>query len=216
VSRKYYLIGIALIIACFAAAAILYPYMPSRVPVHWNIHGKVNGYGGKWMLLVLIPGIMLLMMGLMVAIPRLSPRDFEVESFHSTHLYSMVVVMAFMAFVHALVLWAAVSGPININKAIMGGACLLIALLGNVTGKFRRNFFIGIRTPWTLANEHVWYATHRLGAKTMVGGGIIGLIGALAGESPLLCLAPVLVGALVPAIYSLVYYKQLERRGELT
>jgi uncharacterized membrane protein len=216
VYRKYYLISLALIIACFVAAAILYPYMPSRVPIHWNIHGKVNGYGGKWMLLVLIPGIMLLMMGLMVAIPRLSPRDFEVESFHSTHLYIMVVVMAFLAFVQALVLWAAVSGPININKAIMGGTCLLIALLGNVTGKFRRNFFIGIRTPWTLANERVWYATHRLGAKTMVGGGIIGLIGALAGESPLLCLAPVLVGALVPAIYSLVYYKQLERRGELT
>jgi uncharacterized membrane protein len=98
----------------------------------------------------------------------------------------------------------------------MGGVCLLIALLGNVMGKVRRNFYVGIRTPWTIADERVWNATHRLGAKTMVVGAIIGLICALAEAGPLLCVVPVLAGAFVPVIYSLVYYKQLERRGEIT
>jgi uncharacterized membrane protein len=215
-TRKYYIIGFALVIVCFVVAAILYPHLPSRVPAHWNIHGQVDRYGGKWELLAILPGTMLGMMGLMAAIPWLSPRHFEVESFRSTYLYIMVVALAFLAFAHALMLWAAVTGHVDINKAIWGGACLLFALLGNLMGKVRRNFCIGIRTPWTLADERVWNATHRLGAKTMVLVGLTGLILALAGAHPLLCLLPVPAGAFVPAIYSLIYYKQLERRGELT
>ena len=215
-SRKYYIIGLVLIVTCFVAAAILYPHLPSRVPVHWNIHGQVNGYSAKGTLFIINPGIMLGTLGLFAILPWLSPRNFEVETFRSTYLYIMLVMVAFWAFIHALMLWAAVTGHINITKAIMGGVCLLIALLGNVMGKVRRNFYVGIRTPWTIADERVWNATHRLGAKTMVVGAIIGLICALAGAGPLLCVVPVLAGAFVPVIYSLVYYKQLERRGEIT
>lgn len=214
-SRKFYIIGLALIVTGFVAAAILYPHLPSRVPIHWNIHGQVDRYGGKWTLLVILPGTMLVMMGLMAVIPWLSPRHFEVETFYATYLYMMVVIVAFLAFVHALTLWAAFSGQMNIHKAISGGACLLIALLGNVMGKVRRNFYIGIRTPWTIADDRVWNATHRLGAKTLVLGGLTGFILALAGARLGFCLVPVLAGALVPVIYSLVYYKQLERRGEI-
>ena len=118
--------------------------------------------------------------------------------------------------IYALMLWAAVSGRTHIDRAVMGGVCLLIVFLGNVMGKVRRNFYIGIRTPWAIADERVWNATHRLGAKTMVLGGLIGLILALAGAHPVLCPLPAVAGAFVPAIYSLIYYKQLERRGELT
>jgi len=214
-TRKYYLLAFALIVICLAAAAILYPHLPSRVPTHWNAHGQVDHYGSKLTLLVLFPSVMLGIVGFMAAIPWLSPRHFEVEPFRSTYLYIMVVIVAFMAYLHALMLWSAVSGQVKIQKANLGGLCLLIALLGNVMGKVKRNFFIGIRTPWTLADERVWYATHRLGAKTMVLGGLTGLVLAWAGAPPLLCFVPVLVGAFVPAFYSLVYYKQLERRGEI-
>ena len=91
----------------------------------------------------------------------------------------------------------------------------MIALLGNVMGKVRRNFYVAIRTPWTLADERVWNTTQRLAAKTLVLGGVAGLILVLAGARPWLFLIPVLAGAFVPAIYSLVYYKQLERSGEI-
>jgi uncharacterized membrane protein len=214
-TRKYYMIGFALIAICLVAAAILYRHLPSRVPAHWNIHGQVDRYGGKWELLALLPGAMIGIMGLMAVLPWLSPRRFEVESFRSTYLYIMVVALVFLAFLYALMLWAAVTGQVNINKAIMGGAGLLIALVGNVLGKVRRNFYIGIRTPWTIADERVWNATHRLGAKTMVLGGLTALVLALAGAWTWLCLGAVLGGALVPAVYSLVYYKQLQRRGEI-
>lgn len=176
----------------------------------------MDDYSAKWTVLVIFPGLMLGTMGLMAALPWLSPRHFEVEAFRSTYIYIMVVVVAFMAYVQALTLRAAWSGQMNMNKAIMGGVCLLIALLGNVLGKVRRNFYIGIRTPWTIADERVWNATHRLGARTFVVGGLVGFLFAMAWNWPWLSLGSVLSGALVPAIYSLVYYKRLEHRGELT
>ena len=104
---------------------------------------------------------------------------------------------------------------IDTNRAIEGGVCLLIAVLGNVMGKVRRNFYVGIRTPWTIANEQVWNATHRFAAKTMFAGGVLGLIAAILRAPFWLPIGLVMAGALVPAVYSLVFYKRLERRGEL-
>jgi len=104
---------------------------------------------------------------------------------------------------------------VDVSRAVMGGVSLLIALLGNVLGKVRRNFFVGVRTPWTLANEHVWYATHRFAAKTFVAAGLTGLACAILDAPFWLPLAAILTGALAPALYSLILYKQLEHRGEL-
>jgi len=91
----------------------------------------------------------------------------------------------------------------------------MIALLGNVLGKVRRNFFVGIRTPWTIANEQVWNATHRLGAKTFFAGGLLGLVAVILRAPFWLPVTAVIVAVLIPVIYSLMFYKQLERRSEL-
>jgi uncharacterized membrane protein len=92
---------------------------------------------------------------------------------------------------------------------------LLIALMGNVLGKVRRNFFIGVRTPWTIANEQVWNATHRFAAKTFFAGGIVGLLAVLVRAPFWVPMAAVLIAALSPVIYSLVFYKKLEHQGNL-
>ena len=172
-------------------------------------------HGPRWSLFLITPGIMLGMLGLFAVLPWLSPRQFEVESFRSTYLYIMVVIVAFMAYLHALMLWSAISGQVTMQKTNLGVLCLLHVLLGNVMGKVKRNFYVGIRTPWTIADERVWNATHRLGAKTMFVGGLAGLILAFAGARFWVVMATLIASVLMPAIYSLVYYKQLERRGEL-
>ena len=215
-TRKYYLGGFALLAACLLATVILYPHLPSQIPTHWNAHGQVDHYGAKWTLFVTNPGIMLGMLGLFAILPWLSPRRFEVDTFRSTYLYIMLVMLACFTYFHGLMLWAARAGNLPMPKAIMGGVCLLFALLGNVLGKVRRNFYIGIRTPWTIAEERVWNATHRLAAKSFVLGGLVALILALAGAPFWVPIAALIAGAFVPVVYSLVYYKQLERRGEIT
>ena len=91
----------------------------------------------------------------------------------------------------------------------------MFALLGNVLGKVRRNFYVGVRTPWALASERVWNATHRLAGKTFVAAGLVGLVLTAAGLNGWPTFVSLMVGAFVPILYSLVYYKQLERSGAL-
>jgi uncharacterized membrane protein len=97
----------------------------------------------------------------------------------------------------------------------MGAAFLLLALLGNVLGKVRRNFYIGVRTPWTLASEKVWDTTHRFAARAFVLAGLLGLSSLAVTANPLAGLAILVAAALASALYSLVHYKRLERRNQL-
>ena len=126
----------------------------------------------------------------------------------------MVMVQTMLAYVNMVILWSGMRHRIDAGRVVLGGICLVAALMGNVMGKVRRNFFVGVRTPWTLASERVWNATHRFAAKTFVAGGLLGLVLVCAGlrRWPVLAL---LAGALAPVVYSLVLYKRLERHGEL-
>ena len=95
----------------------------------------------------------------------------------------------------------------------------MFASLGNVLGKVRRNFWVGIRTPWTIASERVWNTTHRLAAKLFVCAGAIGLVTVVAGLPPMpmfvIVLSTILFASLFPVVYSLYLYKVLEQRSEL-
>jgi len=213
--RSYFLMGFLLLAVVLIVTFIAYPYLPARVPSHWNTRGQVDAYSGKWILLALNPGMMVFFLALFGFLEWLSPRHWGVQSFRSTYLYIMLVMLAFPVYIQGLLLWAALKGPWDIGRAVTAGVALLIALLGNVMGKLQRNFYIGVRTPWTLASERVWIATHRLAGKTFVAGGIAGLVLSLAGAGVWPFLAVIMAAALVPVAYSLVYYKRLERRGEV-
>ena len=214
-SGKYYLIGIVLTTAALVATMVAYPHLPNTIATHWNMQNQPNGYSPKWSLFLIGPGLMAAMMLLMYLLPWLSPRNFEVDSFRSTYLQIMLILICLLGYLYAVTLWAGLGRSTDVGRAIVGGICLLFALLGNLMGKVRRNFYIGIRTPWTLANERVWNATHRFAAKTFVLGGIAGLVLTALGLNGILVVAVLLIAAFMPVVYSLVFYKQLERREEL-
>ena len=214
-TRKYYLAGFGLLAASLLATAILYPHLPSQIPTHWNAQGQVDHYGAKWTLFTLHPAIMLGILGIFAVLPWLSPRRFEVDTFRATYLYIMLVMLVCFVYFQALMLWSAWAGNPPMVKAVTGGICLLFALLGNVLGKVRRNFYIGIRTPWALANERVWNATHRFAAKSFVASGVIGLLVTLLGFSGWPVFLLLMVGAVAPVAYSLMFYKRLKRQKQL-
>jgi uncharacterized membrane protein len=124
-------------------------------------------------------------------------------------------LIAMLAYIHLLELAAGLGLALDISRAIVGGVSLLFALMGNVLGKVRRNFFIGVRTPWTLASEHVWNATHRFAAKTFFAGGVVGLMAVILRAPFWAPMSAILIAALSPVIYSLFFYKRLERQGNL-
>jgi uncharacterized membrane protein len=214
-SWKYYLAGSLLIVLVLLLTALAYPHLPAVVAAHWNVNNQPNGYSPKWMLFLISPGAMLGILLLMRALPWLSPKNFEVDTFRSTYLQIMLIILCLLAYMQCVMLWVDLGYAMDVARAVLGGVCLLFALLGNLLGKVRRNFYMGIRTPWALANERVWNATHRFAAKTFVVAGLLGLLMAAAGLQGWPVLAVLMAGVLAPVVYSLSFYKQLERRGEL-
>jgi uncharacterized membrane protein len=214
-TRLYWIVAIVLVVAAWAASAALYPSLPAQIPTHWNIRGEVDGYGAKEWAAFLMPGVMTGMLLLFAFLPALSPRNFEVDSFRSTYLFVMVLVIGLFAYIHGLTLFAASAGHVDVGRALVGGMFVLFALMGNVLGKVRRNFYIGVRTPWTLASERVWADTHRLAAWLMVLGSVVGLAITLVGLPLLAAFAVLMVSLLTPVVYSFIHYKGLERRGEV-
>ena len=214
---RYFGVCLLLVAAALAATLVAWDHLPARVPLHWNAHGRVDGYGPRWMLLAVGPGAMLAELAIFAALPALSPKRFALESFTRTYLRIMLAAVALAGYITAVLLWVALTGDVDVTSALLAGVSVLVVVLGNMMGKVRRNFFIGIRTPWTLASERVWYATHRLAGKSMVASGILGIGAALVGgiAGIVAWIAIVLAGVMVPVVYSFVHYRTLEREGTL-
>ncbi len=215
---------LSLALTAAALAGTLYVYyvhyeqLPDPMPTHWDIHfqpdqwvPKANALG----YLLLFPGIMAAMTLLTVVLPWLSPKSFEVERFRETYGYIMALVVVFFGYLNVVFLWASLQqGPWQ-YQLVLGGFFLFFALLGNVLGRVRRNFWVGVRTPWTLANETVWDRTHRVAAWLFVSGGVLGFVAVLIGVPPLWTFVGLMVIALWPVLYSLWLYKRLEKEGKL-
>ncbi|MBC7853737.1 MAG: SdpI family protein [Pirellulaceae bacterium] len=217
-TRLYITLSFVLTALALIATLLVYPQLPEKVPIHWNVHGQVDGWGEKsWVWLT--PGIQVGLLLLFGAIPWLSPKQFEIDSFRSTYWYILLVLTAMFVYLHGLLVWAAWSGQVDITRAMLAGMLIMFSLLGNVLGKVRRNYYVGVRTPWTLASERVWNDTHRLAARMFVGAGIIGLLAVVLPVPVAAAIISVVVllmaAGLVPAVYSLVLYKRLQKLGEL-
>ncbi|MGZ3319156.1 MAG: DUF1648 domain-containing protein, partial [Isosphaeraceae bacterium] len=129
-SRPYWIIAGLLTLAAWALAAWLYPSLPQRVPTHWNIEGKVDGWGDKSWSTFLVPGMMIAFLILFAFLPALSPKQFEVDSFRSTYLYIMVLTTGLFAYMNGVILLATCqavrAGPrfMDIGRALIGGIFL--------------------------------------------------------------------------------------------
>ena len=182
----------------------------------------MDGWGDKTWATFLVPAMMIGFLVLFAFLPALSPKHFEVDTFRSTYLYIMVLITAIVP-LHARghlagdLAGSASRGRSSLTSAValIGGMFLFFALMGNVMGKVRKNFYIGIRVPWTLASDRVWNDTHRLAAWLMVAVGVVGFLLILLGVSPIVAIGLLIGSMLIPVVYSFVHYKALERRGAL-
>jgi uncharacterized membrane protein len=199
----------------------LFGQLPEQVPTHWNIRNEPDSWVPREKILpylLLTPAMMVGFMLLTAILPWLSPKHFKVDPFRSTYYYVMTLVIVLFCFIQGIVLSSTLGWGWPMGKLLMAGLFLFFALLGNVLGQVRRNFWMGVRTPWTLASDTVWIQTHRMAAWLFVIGGILGcvLVLAVPGDMIVLwCLPLFLLIVLAPVLYSLVLYKRLEKEGRL-
>jgi uncharacterized membrane protein len=197
-----------------AYTASVYSQLPERMPTHWNIRGEVDGWMTRPWGAGFGVGFAALFTVLLVALPWLSPRNFTVDNFREAFNYIMFGTVLFMGYLQVVILQAGLHPDPDVAKPLIAGVALFMAFLGNLLGKVRRNFWIGIRTPWTLASDEVWFATHRLAARLMVASGLLGAVLVFCGVSFTVVFVLVMVSAIWPAIYSAILSKRLERRDQ--
>lgn len=200
---------------CFGQPELL----KDPIPTHSNAAGEVDQWTPRENILpqwLLMPGIMAALLGMSVLLPWLSPKGFEIDRFRETFFFLMAVMTLMFAYIQLLFVLGGVQGvEVNTTRWLLGGLSLFFALLGNRLGKVQRNFWMGVRTPWTLASEAVWIQTHRLTAWLWTAGAIVLAAIGFAGLSVWFWLAGLLLMALSPVFYSLWLYKRLEKQGKL-
>lgn len=220
--KRWLLFALLLTAAALLSSLVVYFFfrdrLPDPMPIHWNIRGVPDGWVARdhaLPVLLLSPGVMALMIVLALALPWLSPHGFDVKNFRSTYEYVMFLVVALFGYVHVALLIGYFKLDVDIGRLLAGGFCIFFAFLGNVMGKIRRNFWMGVRTPWTLASEAVWVGTHRQAAWLWTGGSLVCAAAVLLGAPLLWCLPPLGLLLFWPVIYSLILYKRLEKQGKL-
>lgn len=204
------LMSMALVVAAFIVAAVFYDRLPDPVPTHWNARGVADGFTPKPWGPFLLPLTMLVVFALLFVLPHISPRGYRIERFQGVFETSQAAILAFLFLVTLLALLAGIGAPVPMDRAICAAMGLLFVVLGNLMGKLTKNFFVGIRTPWTLASDEVWLRTHRLGGKVFVLAGLGLLVSGLVGGGTVAVLVAIAVAAGIPVVYSYVIYRRIE------
>ena len=209
---KKYGFPIILCILAFVITLIFFDQLPDKVPKHWNISGDIDAYGDKYSIFM-IPLMMAGMNAMFIALPRIDPRRHNYQKFQKSYVSFMNVITAFMFLMLMMTIYASFNpNQIDISMVMTIATGILISYFGNIMPKFRWNYFVGIRCPWTLSNEQVWFLTHRFGGKLWMVAGFLIMLGAfLPSETSFYYLMTiVLTIAFVPMIYAYIKFKQLQ------
>jgi len=204
-TRNAFAVAFLGILLALAVATWTYSQLPpgAQIPSHFDADGRVNGYAGAWVLF-LMPAIMLTFSGLLLVIPRVEPRRAHLMASASAVSAILLGVIGLMLLVQALIVTSALRNATSIRF----GAVLplafgaLFVLLGVYMPRLRSNFFIGIRTPWTLSSERSWQETHRVGGRIFVAFGVIVMVLSI---KPAFAFQALVAGAAAAAVGLTVY-----------
>lgn len=208
--NKIFASVITVLLITWIVAFVYDPKLPEQIPTHWNIHGEVDDYTSKPWGVYMLPLISTLTSVFLLLLPKISPKGFKLEGAKKVYEIIVLIMAVFMLGVMVLVFEQALNNSLDMNKWIMGGIGILFIIIGNYLTKVPKNFFMGIRTPWTLSSDEVWYKTHRVGSWTFVGFGALTLLGALLDWPIGLVIGFLIAAGFIPLIYSLVIYKKIE------
>jgi uncharacterized membrane protein len=145
-----------------------YPQLPSRVVSHWDFNGQANGWCSREFHAIFFPVLLAFLYGLFSLMPKFDPRGERYFEFAEVYLIIRNLIVLVLAIVFAAATFSNLGYAINIGATVSAVIGLMMIILGNYFGKLKRNYFIGIRTPWTLSSENVWNKTHRLSARLFI------------------------------------------------
>lgn len=204
---------LALIALVFGVAFYIYPALPPQIASHWDIAGNANGYLPKFWGVFLFPILLSFLFLVYWAIPKLDPKHANIGLFRNNYNIFWIVLFIFFTYIFKLtVLWNYSGVRFNLSESLAPALALLYFTIGWLLAHTKQNWFIGIRTPWTLSSERVWDKTHQLGGllfKIAAVGPLIVFFMPNPGDIPLvvLLIGPVALAAIISVVYSYLLYR---------
>ena len=201
---------IALLVTTVVGGIVAYPHLPEQVASHWNVAGEADDYTGKFWGVFIFPALLAGLYLLYAAIPKIDPLKDNIRAFRPAYNLFFVGLSGFFAYLFALSLWWNLGHRFDFGAAMMPILAALLWMMSLLLQHAKRNWFVGIRTPWTLSSDKVWKQTHELGSRLFKISAVVTLAGTLFGGTVgfILFFVPLLASTLITVVYSFVAYQK--------
>jgi uncharacterized membrane protein len=208
-TRNIQILIVGLILVSFLTGAYLYLYMPEKMASHWDSNGGVNGYMPKLLGLFLLPVISAILFLAFMLIPKIDPLKANIEKFRGHFDVFILLLFVFLFYIYMLTMLWNMGYRFNIIQLLAPALGMVIYYAGVMTENAKQNWFIGVRTPWTLNSEVVWDKTNKLAGKLFKGAGVLAAMGFVFPKYAIFfILIPVILAAVYPIVYSYKKYQQ--------
>ena len=206
-TRLRFGVAALLVAAAGAASLAVAPDLPEQMVTRWNAAGEPTGALPRTTGMWLVPGLAAGLVGLFALLPRIDPLRENIAAFRVHYDRFVVVVTAFLAAVHLAVLAVNLGYAVDVTTIALAGTAALFYYLGTLLPHVEPNWFLGIRTPWTLSDDAVWDRTHALGGRLFKLSAALAVVGLFTGEYAVyFVVGPALATAAITAGYSYVLY----------
>jgi uncharacterized membrane protein len=215
-TRSKFGLAASLAVLAGVAGALAAPDLPAELVTNWDAGGEPNGTLSKTAALVLFPVMTLGLVGLLAVLPRIDPLGENIESFRTQYDWFAVVFAAYLSAVHLGIIAFNLGYEFQFTLLMLAGMAALFYYIGIVLDHAERNWFVGIRTPWTLSSDEVWDRTHDLGATLFKLTAVVSAVGLLLGDLAIyIFVGATLLTSVITVVYSYYYYRQLENGGDV-
>ncbi len=207
--KKIHIAMIVIIVISFLIAIYVYPNFPEQAASHWNSKGEVDGYMPKFWGVFLMPIFVLLTFLLFLFLPKLDPLKNNVKKFKGYYNGFILFIIIFFFYIHVLTILYNLGVTFNMTYAILPAISILLYFVSFLLKNSKRNWFIGIKTPWTLSSDKVWEKTHLLGSKLFKIIAVLSLVGLFfPDQGMILFVIPLFVIIIWLFIYSYLEFKK--------
>ncbi|WP_105615972.1 SdpI family protein [Vallitalea okinawensis] len=188
---------------------LLLPFLPEQIPMHWNIYGQVDRYDNKYFVL-LLAGLPILMYGLGKVLPKIDPKRENYKKHAKSYHLIMTLIMLFFIYINWIVLASSLGYGVDTSIWVNFGIGVLFIIMGNYMPKIRHNYFVGVKTPWTIADEDTWNKTHRVAGYYFLIAGLLFIFGGFVNQPNFYfaSTAYIIIGVVGLFIYSYIVFKK--------
>jgi uncharacterized membrane protein len=206
------IVPLGFLLLMILTSALAYNWLPEKVPIHWNARGEIDNYGSKEVLLFLIPGMFFLFWIMSIILPAMDVYRDNILMSYKYYYATKIVISSFFLVIYITLLASAAGYVLDVARITIVLIAGLFVAIGFLIRNIRRNFFVGIRLPWTLADDTVWKDVHDIGGKIFIGIGLLMIAALIFMRTEIIYagfLILIIINILYLSIYSYIKYKKV-------